>query len=98
MRRRARRRDDPAAAAQDLVHGGERWRRHAVALQTARYLARAPCWMRVAYGEHLRLDRRFTAPRASMRSPRPVGKFRIASLLPRQPFVADVRTDPEPPA
>jgi hypothetical protein len=54
--------------------------------------------MRVAHGKHLCLDRFFAAPRASMRPPRPVGQFSIAGPLPRQPFVADVRAYPEPPA
>ena len=96
--RRALRRFDPAVPAQDLMHRGGYWYRQSLTLQAMRDLARAPGWMRIAHRQHSFFNRCLAASRNDMRSPRAIDQFAIAGLPARQPLVADIGADTEPPA
>jgi hypothetical protein len=69
-----------------------------IALQAMGDLAGSPGRVLVAHSYDLRLYSGRTAPRHPLRAAGLIRKLSIAGLPPPQPFVAHVRTDPEPAA
>ena len=94
----ARRRNDPGVPAQDRVHRRSRRTAHPIALQTADDLAGSPGRMGIAHLKHPPLDRGLAAPRAPVRTARPIHQLPIADRPAVEPFIAGGRMDPEPPA
>jgi hypothetical protein len=95
--RAANRRDDPFMAAQDRMDRRGRRRFDPLAPQHPGDLAGAPGRMGVPNRQHPRLDRPFAAPGTDRGPVRSVGQSLIARLPSRQPSIARVRADPEPP-
>ena len=80
------------------MHGRSRRWFHPVALQTMSDLARSPRWMRFADHKHPRFDGGIAVIGAAMRPARMIGERPIPGKCTAQPLVADIRTNPEPPA
>ena len=97
-RRATDRRHDPLMALQDSMNRRRRRRMLPPVFQNARDLACAPRRMRIAHRKHLCLHRRARLQRAHMRAARAISQLPITCLPPRQPFIAHIGTDPEPPA
>jgi len=95
--RRAERRDHPAMAAQDLMHGRTRWRA-ALPFETTHNLACSPGRVSIAHRKYALFRHRVTAAGHRMWTTRAIGQLSIAALPSPKPLVADVRADPEPPA
>src|SRR5579871_6205000 len=93
-----RRLRDAIVPAQDLVN--RRYSRNSVpvALEAMRDLPRSPGRMGIAQCDNPLLNASRGTLRAVMGSPRPVRQRRIARLVPLDPLVGRLGTDPKPPA
>ncbi len=89
---------DPAVTAQDSMHGRQRWWRDPHVLKTTRDLARPPCRMRVTHRQYMLFHHGLATARAPMWTTRPVRQLFIARFPALDPFVANIRADPEPAA
>ena len=87
---------DPPMTAQNRMNRRDRGRGMPLPRKAACDLADAPGRMSIAHSQRQSLD--CGSSWASARSTGAILEVRVARYMPSQPFVANVRTDPKPPA
>src|SRR5262245_15203587 len=96
LSRRAGGGNDAAMPGKDGMHGRCSRRLVTFAFQTAQDLARTPRRMSVANAQHQCFQCAITSRRRALWPPRSIRQCRVALRPSLEPFVTNVRADPEP--